>query len=73
MRVGRAGQGKRSRDVYHRAGLGGNVVFELVDSNGAVVMECRVPAEYANRRTANWLWRVLDALDPEAPPLKIVS
>lgn len=73
MRASKAAAERRKRDIYHRSGLGGNVVFELVDSNGVVVMECRVPPEYANRRTANWLWRVLDALDPVAPPLKIVS
>jgi hypothetical protein len=73
MKARQATAQRRQRDIYHRPGLGDNVVFELVDSKGVVVMECRVSPDLANQRTANWLRRVLDAVDPEAPPLKIVS
>jgi hypothetical protein len=68
-----AERSSRQRDIYHHPAMGGGVVYELVDSHGVVQMECRVPAELANRRTVRWLRTVLDALDPVAPPLKIVS
>lgn len=60
------------RGVKHRIGADGATTFEIVDSDGVVQFEVKPASKHVNRRTVAWLNRVLDAIDPPRPPLKVI-
>jgi hypothetical protein len=67
-----SGRASRERGVKHRVGVDGATTFEVVDSDGVIQFEVKPASKHVNRRTVAWLNRVLDAVDPPKPPLKII-
>lgn len=67
-----SGRASRERGVKHRMGVDGSTTFEVVDSDGVIQFEVKPSGKHVNRRTVSWLNRVLDAIDPPKPPLKIL-
>lgn len=59
------------RGIYNHVGADGALTFELVDSDGNVQFEVKPALAHCNQRTYRWCERVLDAIDPPRPSLKV--